>query len=623
VGISFANDKRLPQDRLTVLSYFVVGMIALLLSGFWKLQIVDSDHYAQLAERNRVRSIPIIAPRGSMLDREGRVLVDNYPSFSVLLLRDSPSLLDKLLPQIADGLGMTLDEVKQEVDAARAMPKFQPIVIKPEASPSDIAFIESHRADIPVLEMLMVHRRRYPHGDMLASAVGYVGEVSAEQVEASDSKLKPGDIVGKAGLERVYNGTLMGTDGMRRVIVNSIGKEVGRLEQQDAIPGKPIQLTIDYDLQAVADAYMADREGAVVAMDARTGEILAMVSRPTFDPNDFAIRIPAAEWQALNADPRTPLLNRAIQGQLAPGSVFKIVMATAMLESKALPQDFTAFCPGHATFYGRTFHCWRPEGHGTVDLHKAIVDSCDVFFYTIGQRMGIDRIHEYATGLGLGRRTGVDLPSEEPGLIPSEEWVQRVYHHKWYAGETISVAIGQGAVTVTPIQLARMIAVVASGGNLVQPHLLKNLETKAEHFPLAEETVEQVTQGMYGVINEGGTGASLKLQNVEFSGKSGTAQVMSYEAGSRIGGKAGKETNGWFVGYAPRRDPEIVVAAVIQGSTEHGGTTAGPVVRDIVKAYYDKKGGQREERFTARDWRPKAKPASWTGPTVAQAQSDR
>ena len=628
MAISLQNEKRLPQGRLAVVSYLIVAMIALLLFGFWKLQIIDSDRYAQMAERNRVRSIPIIAPRGSMLDREGRVLVDNYPSFSVLLLRDAPSQVEKLLPQIADGLSMTLDDVKQQIDAASAMPKFQPIVIKPEASPSDIAFIESHRSDIPVLEMLMVHRRRYPHGDMLANAVGYVGEVSAEQVENSDSKLKPGDIVGKAGLEREYNETLMGADGLRRVIVNSIGKEVGRLEQQDAVPGKPIQLTIDYDLQNIADSYMADKEGAVVAMDGRTGEILAMVSRPTFDPNDFAIRIPNAEWRSLNTDVRTPLLNRAIQGQLAPGSVFKIVMATAMLESKALPADFTAFCPGHADFYGRTFHCWRPAGHGVTDLHKAIVDSCDVFFYTIGQRMGIERIHQYATGLGLGRRTGVDLPSEESGLIPSEEWVQRVFHHKWYAGETISVAIGQGSVTVTPLQMVRMIAGVANGGDLVQPHLLKSFAAKADRFALAEDTVEQVTQGMYGVINEGGTGASLKLANIEFSGKSGTAQLMSYEAGNKMG-KKGKETNGWFVGYAPRRNPEIVVAAVIQGSSEHGGTTAGPVVRDIVKAYYDKKNGEKIQQFTAKGKAPEILPASVnvatpaTVGTIVQTQPNR
>jgi penicillin-binding protein 2 len=472
--------------------------------------------------------------------------------------------------------------------------------------------------------MLMVHRRRYPHGDMMGNAIGYVGEISPEQVEASDSTLKPGDIVGKSGLERQYNSTLMGTDGLRRVIVNSIGKEVGRLEQQDATPGKPIQLTIDYDLQAIADNYMADKEGAVVAMDPRTGEILAMVSRPTFDPNDFAIRIPSAEWASLNTDVRTPLLNRAIQGQLAPGSIFKIAMATAMLESHDVPDNFTAFCPGHAQFYGRTFHCWRPAGHGIVDLHKAIVDSCDVFFYTLGQKLGIERIHEYGAGLGLGRRTGIDLPGEEPGNMPSEEWVQRVYHHKWYAGETISVAIGQGAVTVTPIQLARMVGAVATGGDLPQPHFLKSLTAKMDRFPLAENTVEQVTQGMYGVINEGGTGSSLKLQNIEFSGKSGTAQLMSYEAGNKMGGKKGKETNGWFVGYAPRRNPEIVVAAVVQGSTEHGGTTAGPVVRDVVKAYYDKKSGIKIQEFTtAKQGQAKVVPTSVAGPAPVETPPSR
>jgi penicillin-binding protein 2 len=608
------DDRKIPQGRLVLFSYVSVFLITLLLVGFWKLQVIQSGHFADLAERNRIRYIPIIAPRGAMLDREGRVLVDSYPSFSILLLRDDPKLLEKSLPQVEEGLGISQEDLQQQLDAAKDEPKFQPVVIKPAASQADIAFVESHRADLPVLELMMVQRRRYPHGEMLANAVGYVGEVSAKQLEQSDGHYRPGDIVGKAGLEREYNEQLEGTDGMRRVVVNSVGRAMRALDDVEAIPGKPIQLTIDYDLQAIADSYMSDREGAVVALDGRTGEVLAIVSRPTFDPNDFAIRIPAAEWQKLNTDRRTPLLNRAIQGQLAPGSIFKIVMATAMLESKALPANFTVNCPGHAEFYGRTFHCWRPQGHGSVDLHKAIVDSCDVFFYTIGQRLGIDRIHYYATALGLGRRTGIDLPSEEPGLMPSEEWVERVFHHKWYAGETISVAIGQGAVTVTPIQLARMTAAVAGGGTLLKPHLLKNLaKVSADHFPISEDTVEQVTQGMYGVINEGGTGSSLKLQNIEFSGKSGTAQLMSYDVGNRMG-KKGKENNGWFVGYAPRRNPEIVVAALVQGSAEHGGTTAGPIVRDIVKAYYDKRNSHFQQQATVENVSP---PPRVVAPIVA------
>ena len=592
------NDQKIPQGRLALFSYVSVVFILLLLIGFWKLQVVQSGHFSDLAERNQIRYIPIIAPRGALLDRDGRVLVDSYPSFSILLLRDDPKAVQKSLPQIEDGLGLSKEDLEQQLDAAKFEPKFQPIVIKPGASQADIAFVESHRADLPVLELMMVQRRRYQHGEMLANTIGYVGEVSAQQLEDSNGHYRPGDIVGKAGLEREYNDQLEGTDGMRRVIVNSVGKAVRTLDDVEAIPGKPIQLTIDYDLQAIAEADMADKAGAVVALDGRTGEVLAMVSRPTFDPNDFAVRIPAAEWAKLNTDPDTPLLNRAIQAQLAPGSVFKIVMATAMLESKAIPANFEAYCPGHATFYGRVFHCWRPQGHGSVDLHRAIVSSCDVFFYTIGKMLGIERIHEYATGLGLGRPTGIDLPGEQPGLIPSEEWVERVYHHKWYAGETISVAIGQGSVTVTPVQLARMIVAVASGGNLVEPHLLKNLTLKQARFPLSDDTVDQVTQGMYGVINEvGGTGYSLRLQNVDFSGKSGTAQLMSYEAGAKMG-KKGKNTNGWFVGYAPRRNPEIVVAAVVQDTDLHGGSTAGPVVRDIVKAYYDKKNAKPLQQAT-------------------------
>ena len=613
------NDQRVPQGRLALFSYLSAAFVVLLLIGFWKLQVIQSGHFSDLADRNGIRSIAIIAPRGAMLDREGRVLVDSYPSFSILLLRDNPKLLEKSLPQIEDGLGIAHEDLQQQLDAARGEPKFLPVIIKPAASEADIAFVESHRADLPVLDLIMVQRRRYPHEQMLANTIGYVGEVSPSDMEKNPDRYRPGDIVGKAGLEKEYNDQIVGTDGMRRVVVNSVGKVMRTLDNVEAIPGKPIQLTIDEDLQQIAETDMADKEGAVVAMDGRTGEILAMVSRPTFDPNDFAVRIPAKEWATLNTDSQTPLLNRAIQAQLAPGSVFKIVMSTAMLESKALPANFTAYCPGHAEFYGREFHCWQPKGHGPVDLHSAIVHSCDVFFYTIGQKMGIDRISFYGSGLGLGRRTGVDLPSEEPGNMPSEEWVQRVYHHKWYAGETISVSIGQGAVTVTPIQLARMIAAVASGGNLIQPHLFKNLtDPKIDRFPLADDTVDQVTQGMYDVMNEpGGTGYALRLQNIEFSGKSGTAQLMSYEAGTRIGGRAGKLTNGWFVGYEPRRNPEIVVAAVVQGSTAHGGTTAGPVVRDIVKAFYEKRNGRFPQPATAENIPPPGvahSPAQPSGP---------
>ena len=597
----FRNDNRLPQERLAAGSYVIVGMITLLLLGFWKLQVIDSDKYGVMAERNRVRSIPIIAPRGRMLDRDGRVLVDNYPSFSVLLLRDDMNAVEKNLAAIADGLGINLEDLRDQLVATKNLPKFQPIVIKPEATQGDVAFIESHRSDIPLLEMLMVHRRRYLPGGFMSHASGYVGEVSEQQIEASNGKLRPGDFAGKTGLERQYNDLLVGTDGMRRVIANSVGKEVGRLSQQEAIPGKQIQLTIDYDLQEIAEKAMTGLKGAVVAMDPRNGEVLALVSRPAPDPNDFAVRVSKEEWQSLNSDNNRPLINRAIQAQLAPGSVFKIIMATAMLEEKVPAENFTAFCPGYAYFYGRMFKChiYGKGGHGVVDLHRAIIHSCDIFFYNVGMRMGIERISKYAKMLGLGSKSGIDLPSEEAGLVPSEEWAQRVYHRKWYPGETISVSIGQGAVTATPLQLARMIGGVASGGDFKQPHLFKDVQNVADNkVQLEEATIEKVTQGMYGVVNEGGTAAASRLEGIEFCGKSGSAQVIGGEAKGKFGkGQKKFKDNAWFVGYAPRRNPEIVVSVLIEEG-EHGGLVAGPVARDIIKAYYDKKNKKTQGQYT-------------------------
>jgi penicillin-binding protein 2 len=604
----FGNEEKLPQGRLAVFSYAAAALTVLLLAGFWKLQVLETGHFADLAERNRVRTIPIMAPRGRILDREGRVLVDNYPSFSILLLRGDSRLLEKSLPQVAEGLDLPVDDLRQQLTAATSEPKFQPIVIKPEATQADIAFVESHRADLPVLELLMVHRRRYPSNGFLSHAIGYVGEVSEQQLADSNGRYRPGDFTGRSGLEREYNDVLMGTDGNRRVMVDSMGRVVSTLDDTEAVPGQPIQLTIDYDLQAIAEADLGEKQGAIVALDPQTGEVLAMASHPAPDPNDFAVRISPAQWKTLNEDPQHPLLNRAIQAQLAPGSVFKIIVATAMLETGTPAQNFTVSCPGYADFYGRTFHCWQKGGHGSVSLHKAIVQSCDVFFYNVGKRLGIDRIYQYATELGLGRRTGIDLPGEQPGFIPSPEWKERVFHQQWFAGETISVAVGQGAVVATPLQMARTIGGIAMGGTFVQPHLLKDSPSvHTERVPLREDTIQQVTDAMFGVVNEGGTAATARLQNIELCGKTGSAQVIGYDTRDRLGKAAEFKENAWFVGYAPRRNPEIAVAVVIQGGG-HGGTVA-PEAADIVKAYYEKKQQRQQQNHTALN--------SLTGPAPA------
>ena len=626
------GDQKIPQGRLILVSYGIVLGIVLLLLGFWKLQIVQSGHYSDLAEKNRVRSIPIIAPRGKILDRNGRVIVDNYPSFSILLLRDDPAQIQKDLPQITAGLNITPEDLKQQLEEARIEPKFQPVIVKPEATDADLAFVESHRVDLPELELLMVQRRKYPLNDFLAHVIGYVGEVSPQQLDQqSGDRYKPGDIVGKAGLERKYNDTLTGTDGMRRVIVNSVGKPVRTLDDTEPIPGKPIQLTIDYNLQAVAEQELAGKVGAMIALDPRTGEILAMTSQPSFNPNDFSVRIPSKEWRVLNDDPNKPMLDRAIQAQLAPGSVFKILESAAMLESGVPPPDFHVFCPGYAVFYGTVRHDWDPKGHGEVGLHKAIVHSCDVFFYNVGERLGIDRIAYYATALGLGKRTGIDLPGEEPGLVPSSEWVERVYHHKWYPGSTISVAIGQGATEVTPIQLLRTVSGIAMGGVFYQPHLLKDFSpVKVTRFPLSENTVQQVTDGMYGVVNEGGTGIfaynilkQAKLQDVEFCGKTGTAQTISAKGLLRLSAAERHHFgyNTWFVGFAPKRNPEIAVAVLVQDTALEAGGAAAPLAARFIKAYYEQKQGQPIEELEAAKPAPKVRAAATQVPkAVPQGQ---
>ncbi len=597
----FGSDTKLPQTRLAIVSYVIVGLTLLLLVGFWKLQVVDSTRYSDLAERNRVRNIQLIAPRGRILDREGHVIVDNYPSFSVLLLRDDMGLVNKSLPLIAQGLGVSIDDLRQQLDAARLLPKYEPIVIKPEANQADIAFIESHKPDLPMIEMVMMHRRKYPSGGFLASAIGYVGEVNEADIERSEGKLHPGDMNGKTGIEQQYNEILMGKDGQRRIQVNSTGKEVGRLDQIEPEAGKPIQLTIDYDLQVVAENALAGKKGAIVVLDPRNGDILAYVSRPSPDPNDFAVRVSKEEWQRLNSDPDHPMMNRVIQAQLAPGSVFKVIVATAMLETKAIPETFTAFCPGQANFYGRIFHCWEPRGHGTVNLEQAVARSCDVFFYNVGQRLGIDRMSYYATLFGLGKRTGIDLPGELSGLMPSEEWVKRVYHRPWYAGETISVAVGQGAVIATPLQLAKAVGGIAMGGVFKQPHLLKTSEPIPEfRVNISEDTVEKITQYMEDVVSPGGTAYNAAhIPGVELCGKTGTAQTISAEGMLKAANRAEHKMNGWFVGFAPRRNPEIVVAVLVESTMQHGSEVAAPLAHDIVKAYYDKKAAREKQQLTA------------------------
>ncbi|MFB3827350.1 MAG: penicillin-binding protein 2 [Bryobacteraceae bacterium] len=581
------DDTRFAAGKIAAFQYAAVAIFIFLISGFWTLQIQNPDYYNQQAERNRIKSVPILAPRGKILDRDGRVIVDNHSSFTLILSRENLKM--EHVRGIAEGLGLDYLDLSRRLERYRGRPAYETIVIKEEMTPADLAFVDSHRDFFPEMEVIRAQRRQYPQNGMAAHVIGYTGEVSEAELDSAEfARYSPGDVVGKFGIEREYNETLMGTDGQRQTVVDNRGRVRYVLGTTEAIPGKDLQLTIDLDLQVVAELAMEGRKGAVVALDPRNGEVLAMVSRPTFDPNKFAVRIRSADWKEIADNPDHPLLNRAIQAQLAPGSTFKPLMALAGLESGVIDPLWSVRCGGGASFYGRYFKCHVKQGHGTVSLHKGIAQSCDVYFYNVGNKLGIDRIAYYASEAGFSHKTGIDLPHEAEGVVPSSQWVMRNFRRKWYAGETISVSIGQGALTVTPLQLARAIGGIAVGGAWHVPHLTKAAtRTEKPHtLKLNPENVQQVIDGMYGVVNEGGTGVRARLPNLEVCGKTGTAQLASNEVLKGNTRKSMKD-NAWFVGFAPRQNPEVVVVALFENG-EHG-NLAAPIVRDVLKSYFDKK----------------------------------
>lgn len=601
------EEQELLKWRATFIGYVIVAALLVLVIGFWNHQIVRSNYYEHRAEQNRVRDITLIAPRGRIYDRYHRILADNRPSYNIVLIREnSPHTTQETAAMLGPGIETPVEDLIDRIHRRRREPIFRPIVLKEDVSVADIAFVKAHHYELPEISVEFQPRRRYIGGEIAAHALGYVSEINEAQLaspEFADSK--PGDQVGTFGLERQYNYLLHGKDGFRRVIVNSFGREMGQLQEIPSVSGNDLYTTIDLDLQRAAENMIGDRAGAAVALDPRTGEVLAMVSKPSFDPNLFATRISSAQWNNLINDSRTPLQNRVIQSHYSPGSVFKVFMAAAGLESQTLNPLQTIFCPGYATFYGRTFACWKHGGHGVVTLHNAIVDSCNVFFYNVGKELGIGRISHYATMMGLGRKTGIDLPDEDAGLIPSAEWKQRVYNTAWYPGETISVSIGQGAVSVTPMQAAWAMGGLASGGHLKQPHLVrpediaklgfKASELHNEEYPLHGSTVDIITSAMWGVVNEaGGTGGNARIDGFDVAGKTGTAQVVGREVQTDESQFA---DHAWFVGFAPYRNPEIVVSVFIENGG-HGGTAAAPVAHAILDAYYKKKTGQFDQDIT-------------------------
>ena len=589
--------------RLAGLQYVIAVIFSVLAVSFWVLQVVQHAKYAEMAENNHQLTLALRAPRGLIFDRNGRVLVENRHSYSISIVREHTKDLNRTVRVLAAVLGVDENRVREVVDRHRREPSYRPITIVQDATLAQVAAVTARRLDfeLPDAVVEQVPTRRYPE-TMAAHLFGYVGEVNETQVAESDG-LKSGDIVGQSGIEKIYNALLMGADGAKRVVVNSVGREIRTLEEEVPTEGKRLQLTVDYDVQkAIEDGFdAAGFNGAAVVLDPRDGSVLAFTSRPAYDPNAFASGVDRTTWASLTNDELRPLNDRAIQGRYSPGSTFKMAVALAALEEGVITPDFRVHCAGAANFYGRTFKCWKKGGHQSVDLRHAIEQSCDVYFYTVANMVGVDKINKWATLLGLGVKSGIDLPNEVTGLVPSTQWKREKLHEKWYAGETISVGIGQGQVTVTPVSMAVYMATLANGGTRVTPHLLKAVDDGTGWKPLPApapqskadidpDKLQAIRDGLWMVVNAGGTGGRARIKDRDVAGKTGTAQVISNEG--RVAARTSKDLrdNGWFVFFAPRDTP-LIAGVVFLEHGVHAGNAAS-VAHHVLETFFAKLDGR-------------------------------
>ncbi|MCK6555676.1 penicillin-binding protein 2 [Candidatus Binatia bacterium] len=569
-----------------------------LLAQLWNLQVLQGDELRASSDGNRIRLRRLQATRGTVLDRHGKVLVDSRPSFDAVLVAEDTRDLELTLETLGQLLGQSTAEMRNLLSHTGARPPFDEVIVKRDLNWDEVVAIETHQLDLPGVSLQITPRRQYPLGTELAHVLGYVGEVSPEDI-AADPRYHLGDLVGKAGIEKHWERYLRGVNGGQQIEVDAVGRKLKVLREVEEEPGNAITLTIDLDLQQAASAALGDRAGSIVALDPTNGEILAMVTSPSFDPNAFARGIRRNEWRALVGDQNRPLSNRSIQGQYPPGSTFKFVVATAALEEGVINPFTRIRCGGGLQFGNHYFRCWKKRGHGSVNVHEALVHSCDVFFYQVAQRLGVDVIARYARVFGLGAPTGIGLDHEQAGTIPDTAWKRKRLKQPWYAGETLSVAIGQGYVTTTPLQMATAIATAATGKQY-RPHLVARIETPdgetvhtetpelVGQLQVRETTLRQVRDALRDVVGKG-TGKKARLDGIEVAGKTGTSQVVAL---GRQRPKASQlprqhRDHAWFVAYAPADEPTIAVAALVEHADGGGGAVAAPIVREVMAKFFE------------------------------------
>ncbi|BEQ12976.1 penicillin-binding protein 2 [Desulfoferula mesophila] len=595
-----------PNVRKALLTAAVVVGLALmvLLGRLWYLQLLKGEYFRLLSENNRIRLVDLAPSRGLIFDSEGRLLADNRPAFTLAVIPEDVADWATLTRRLHNLVGLEPEEVAKARRAAQGQPPFKPVVLRNHLDREQLALVETFRYELPGVKVLVRYQRAYLAPRLASHVIGYLGEINQEELEKSNRAVyRMGDWVGRYGLEKSRERVLHGRRGARQVEVDALGREIKLLKEVPASRGADLTLSINLDLQKAAAKALGDRVGAVAALDPRDGKVLCLYSSPAFDPNDFITGMTTEEWKKLSDDERHPLKDRSISGMYPPGSTYKIITSAAGLAEGAINLTTSFFCAGQMPFGRRSYLCWayKKGGHGHTDIHKAIRESCDVFFYKTGLKLGVDRLAKWARAFGLGRPTGISLPHESPGLVPDSKWKKKRFKEAWQEGETLSLAIGQSFTLVTPLQLARMTAVVANGGMLVTPTLVKTVtppggepvpapEPVKTRVPIAPEHLKTIVSGLSGVVNEPhGTARRARLPGITVGGKTGTAQVVALKFEKSFG-KAENvpwkyRSHALFVAFAPVENPTIAVGVVVEHGG-HGGSDAAPVAAAVMRAYF-------------------------------------
>jgi penicillin-binding protein 2 len=580
----------------SAIAFFVI------LICLWYLQVIKGSGFRQMSTNNCIRIRENPAARGMILDRKGRPLALNRPSFEVYLVPEDLKENPEVLVKVGQLLDMNPEEIKRKLQTQKKRTPFRPVKIKSDIEWNELARLETGRVHLPGLFVDVRPRRTYHHGPLASHLIGYLGEVDENELkQPRGTPYRMGAMVGKYGVEYQLDTYLRGVDGGRQIEVDALGREIKHLRSVEPFPGNNLTLTIDFDLQKVAEDAFQEKTGALIAMDPKSGRILAMVSKPSFDPDIFAGNISAEEWKSLIENPFSPLQNKGIQGQYPPGSVFKIITAIAGLETGVITPSTQMTCRGIYPYGNRDFRCWRPEGHGTITLHRAIVESCDIYFYQVGLKVGVDAIARYAQEFGLGNLTGIALPHEKSGIIPSTSWKKKRLGATWYSGETLSLAVGQGYINATPLQLLMLISAIANGGRLYLPQVVEKVEdvygsllkewpvSEMRRVDISEKTLQIIQQALMGAVNEPhGTGWACVLTQGKAAGKTGTAQVIKmaqdFKKGDMERMPLKLRDHAWFVAYAPFEDPTIAVVVLVEHGG-YGGAAAAPIAKRVIEKY--------------------------------------